>query len=194
MSVTVNSKTSNQKLLVMLNGNKGKNPPTSCRKIARLRQDIHLQLCCVFPHFLQSKYLIKSQITLRPLPSIFLSVHYLRAFFSSSSFFMWRNTPHRAKAASFWSFQIFHTLTITHTHIHTVGLLWTRDQLFAMTVTCTTQNKQEMTILFRRGIRTHDPSHQAVADYVLDPAAPGIGNYPINLMWFWPCIVLNMWK
>jgi len=36
-----------------------------------------------------------------------------------------------------------------------------------------------MFLRFRSGIRTHDQSHQAVADNALGLTAPGIGNYPI---------------
>jgi hypothetical protein len=55
---------------------------------------------------------------------------------------------------------------------HTVGLLWTGDQLLAETSTCTGQHNietQETNINALRGIRTRDPSNQAAADLRLRP-------------------------
>jgi hypothetical protein len=54
---------------------------------------------------------------------------------------------------------------------HTVGLLWTSDQLVSETSTCTGQNieTQETNIHALSGIRTRHPSNQAAADLRLRP-------------------------
>jgi hypothetical protein len=54
---------------------------------------------------------------------------------------------------------------------HSVGLLWTRDQLFVETSTW--QHSQETAIHALGGIRTHNPSKRAA----LDRAVTGIGQY-----------------
>jgi hypothetical protein len=61
---------------------------------------------------------------------------------------------------------------ITHTHRHTVGLLWTSDQPVAETSTYTGQHNietQETNIHAPSVIRTRDPSNRAAADLRLRP-------------------------
>ena len=58
----------------------------------------------------------------------------------------------------------------TTTHQHSVGLLWTSDQLVAETCTCTTHNTHNRQISMPQGgIRTHDLSRRAAADLRLRP-------------------------
>jgi hypothetical protein len=52
----------------------------------------------------------------------------------------------------------------SHTHRHTVGLLWTSDQTVAETSTYTGQHNRQTC-----GIRTRDPSNQAAEDLRLRP-------------------------
>jgi hypothetical protein len=66
---------------------------------------------------------------------------------------------------------IFRGFTIGHLDTpHSVGLLWTRDQLVAETsLPDNTQHSQETNIHAPVGIRTHNPSKRAAADPRLIP-------------------------
>jgi hypothetical protein len=68
-------------------------------------------------------------------------------------------------------FEVSRLPTIRHTHIHTVGLLWTSDQLVAEAATYTTHNE------YPRIQRDWppDPSNQAATDCVLHFTASGAG-------------------
>jgi hypothetical protein len=75
-------------------------------------------------------------------------------------YFMWRNSPTRALAASFSSF-LQKTRARAHAHTHPAGLSRTSDQLLAETANYRTHNKHKRSIF---GIRSRDPSNQAAAD------------------------------
>jgi hypothetical protein len=64
----------------------------------------------------------------------------------------------------------------THTHTNTVELLCTRDQTLAETAIYTTHQEQHKrrTSMPSAGIRTHDPSKKAAADYALDCTDTGL--------------------
>ena len=84
-----------------------------------------------------------------------------------------RNSPTRARAASFSRF-------IDHTP-QSVGLLWTRDQPVAETVTWQhTQHSQEIYIHAPEGIRTRNPRKPATTDLAIDRSATGIDE---TLVW-----------
>ena len=59
-----------------------------------------------------------------------------------NSYFLLRNSPIRAQAASMLSF-LHHTQLDTHTHTKPAGLLWTSFQPAAEAATCTTHNEHE---------------------------------------------------
>jgi hypothetical protein len=73
----------------------------------------------------------------------------------------------------------------THTHIHTVRILWTGDQPVAETSTYTGQHNiytQQTNIHAPSGIRTRNPSNQAAADLRLRPRGHWDRYYIINIM------------
>jgi hypothetical protein len=60
---------------------------------------------------------------------------------------------------------IFRGVAITHSDTpHSVGLIWTSDQLVAETTTDNTQHSQKKDIHAPGGIRTYNPSKRAAID------------------------------
>jgi hypothetical protein len=68
----------------------------------------------------------------------------------------------------------FRGFLITHTHRHTVGLLWTSDQPVAETSTFTEQHNRQ-TSMPRAGLELATPATKRPQTYALDRAATGIG-------------------
>jgi hypothetical protein len=72
----------------------------------------------------------------------------------------------------------------SHTHRHTVGLLWAIDQPVAETSTYTGQHNiwtQQTNIHDSSGIRTRDPSKQVAADLRLRPRGHWDQHFPVLL-------------
>ena len=91
------------------------------------------------------------------------SVHILLLDISSSP---WSHSPTRAHTAPFSGFKISHTHT--HTVTHSVGLLWTSDQLVVKAATCTAHIKhKKANIYVLSEIRAHDPKNRTAADLIL---------------------------
>jgi hypothetical protein len=86
-----------------------------------------------------------------------------------------RYCPTGAQAASLFRF-LAHTVSTQHTHTHSVGHLWTSDELVAKAATCTTHNKHKSKIHVLSGIRTHNPSQERPQPCALDRAATGLGD------------------
>jgi hypothetical protein len=82
---------------------------------------------------------------------------------------------------------------VSHTHTHTVGLLWTRDRTVAETATYTTHNiHKRQTSMSSAGYETIIPASDRPQTYVLDRAATGVGDRCITFRYYvWVSHTLN---